>query len=234
MWFKLSPKDKALANLLKRSAGDFNFDETSAKFRLLASINRLDQKPAPSFHITRVMWYSTAFAALVITASTTFAFASNALPGDKLFALNKFGEKVILTLPLPVEQKAKVQEYIVTNRLEALDKVDTEDLETVKESDESLMTAVDAITQNKTRLESMGKTKQAETLEKVLDQLQTKVENKENTIKEIEKRAKDEPTREKIREHLKKIEDSKQKARLHIKRFQNQEGQSHGQKPEQD
>ena len=236
-WFKLSKQDEELIQLLKKSGSDFRFDPSSVKYRLLHSITQADPKPIPHFKIGRVARYSVGFASLVVLISTTFAFASAARPGDKLFGLNKFGENVILSLPLSVEQKAKVQEYIVTNRLEALDKVnaraetekadaEAKNLKTIRESDESLMSAVDAITKNKQQLESSGKTQAAENLEKVLDQLQSKVQKREATIREIEERTQDSETKAAIHRHLKKIEDSRQKARSQIRWFQETENKS--------
>ena len=230
-WFKPSKQDEDLIKLLKKSSSDFKFDPNSVKYRLLNSMAHGDQKSVTHFKIGRVAKYSVSFASLVILISTTFAFAVNSRPGDKLFGLNKFGENVVLKLPLSVEQKAKVQEYIVTNRLEALDQVKTKQddknigqdalkLQAIKESDESLTSAVDNITENKKKLEASGKTKEAKRLEKVLDQLQISAEKREVKIREIEKEIKDSKTKAEILNHLRKIEESRKKARLQIERFQ--------------
>lgn len=230
--FKSSKQDEDLIKLLRKSrlhkgfggqaGSDFEFDPDKVKYRLLSSINQTAQQPIRHFRFRRVVQYSVGFAGLVIAISTTFAFASTAKPGDKLFALNKFGEGVVLRLPLSVEQKAKVQEYIVTSRLEALDQVqEAKNLSTVKETDESLMSAVDAITENKKKLEASGKTVAAEKLEKVLDQLQIQAEKREAKIKKLEEETKDLKTKAEIRRHLRKIEESRKKAQAEIKRYQN-------------
>src|SRR6185436_13453840 len=103
--------------------------------------------------------------------SATFAFASNSKPGDKLFALNKLGEDIVLKLPLSVEQQANVQAYIVSNRLQALDQViskpeetlasSTKKLQTIKETDDSLSKAVEAVTKNQAASEASGRTQSA-------------------------------------------------------------------------
>ncbi|HEX9503452.1 MAG TPA: hypothetical protein VF974_03995 [Patescibacteria group bacterium] len=229
-WFKPSKQDENLIQLLKKSSSDFEFDPNSVKYRLLNSITQADQKPVPHFKIGRVAGYSVSFVCLVMVISTTFAFAAGARPGDKLFGLNKFGENMILKLPLSVEQKATVQEYIVTNRLQALDQVKTKQvittkqaaakLQTIKESEESLMSAVDNITKTKKKLEASGKTHAAKKLENVLDQLQTSAKKSESKIKEIEAETIDSAAKAEIHDHLQKIEDSRKKARLEIKRFQ--------------
>lgn len=231
-WFKPSKKDQELMKLLKNSISDFEFDPNKVKYRLLSSLNQAEQKPLiRHFRIGRVAQYSVGFAGLVVLISTTFAFASSSKPGDKLFMLNKFGENVVLKLPLSVEQNAKVQEYIVTNRLKALDQVkpaveepdmesEFRNLETIKESDESLMTAVNQITENKKKLEALGRTQAAENLEKVLDQLQTQAEKRQAKIRELEENSKDSKTKAEIRNYLQKIENSRKKAQSEIRRYQ--------------
>ncbi|MBX4191209.1 MAG: hypothetical protein KW804_00175 [Candidatus Doudnabacteria bacterium] len=226
-WFK-SKNDKDLIALLKNSGSDFDFDPNKVKYRLLNSIRSTDQK-AVHFRFSHALQYSIAFACLVVMISTTFAFASSAKPGDKLFALNKFGEQIVLKLPLSIEQKAKVQEYIVTNRLDAMDVVEeAQKLQTVKESDESLSTAVNAITENKKKLENSGKKEQAERLEQVLDKLQSKAVQQEAKLQELEDRTEDENTRTEIRNYRKKIEDTRKKAQSNIRRFKNNDSDNKG------
>lgn len=223
-WLR-SNQDEKLKKLLKNS-GEFQFDPSRVKYRLLSSIDATDQKPVRHFRLSRVMTYSVSFAGFVIVLSTTFAFASNSRPGDKLFALNKAGESVILSLPLPAEQKAQVEAYMVTQRFEALDQVqvkksDTRPLETLKESDEKLNSAIIHITEQKKRLESRGKTRQAEKLETVLDELQAQAEKREQKIRELQDKTEDKETKEKIEKHLKQIENSRKKAQSEISRFKN-------------
>jgi hypothetical protein len=230
MLFRRSKKEE-LIKLLKNSGSDFNFDPNSVKFRLLNSISEVGQKkPVRHFRFHRVLTYSVGFTGLVIAISTTFAFASTSKPGDTLFGLNKFGENVVMKLPLSVEQKAKVQEYIVTNRLEALDQVKTKEeqptaktkakkLKTIKETDESFVSAIDNITKNKKKLEASGKIKDAEKLEKVLEQLDAQAEKSEKRIRELEDNSDDKEVKAEIRRHLLKIQESRKKAQSEIKRF---------------
>jgi hypothetical protein len=228
-----SNKDEELKKLLKHS-GEFRFDPNQVKYRLMSSIGQAEQKTIRHFKFSRVASYSVSFAALVIAISTTFAFASSSRPGDRLFALNKAGEGVIRSLPLPAQQQAQVEAYIVTQRFEALDQVEfkidnsesipvAKQLETVKESDETLNTAVTKITEQKKRLESRGKSKQAEKLESLLDQLQSQAEKQEKKIRELKDKTLDKETKEKIDRHLKHIEDSRKKAQAEIRRFQKDE-----------
>ncbi len=161
-----------MIKLLKDSEQDFRFDEQRVKDRLLYSLRETPIKaPARTFFTFRFMKYSALVAGLVIFLSATFVLALNANPGDRLFGLNKFGENVILSLPLSMEQKAQVQAGIVTRRLEALQEIEaqpagpgleTKQLETIKESDESIQNAIDTVTANKVKLENSGQTASAE------------------------------------------------------------------------
>ncbi len=221
-----SNKDEELTKLLKNSSGEFRFDPEKVKYRLLSSIDQTNQKHPHHFKFTRVIKYSVTFAGFVIVVSSSFAFASNSKPGDKLFALNKAGEQVVLRLPMPSEQKAKVEAYIVTQRFEALDEVEVQteirNLATVRESDETLTSAIDRITENKKQLESRGKTKAAEKLETVLDKLQIAAEKQEKKIMELQEKTTDKDSKKKIEEHLKQIRKSREKAQLEIRRFKQQ------------
>jgi hypothetical protein len=232
MWFK-SDKKEVIAKLLAQASADFRFDKNAIKYRLLSSIKQSDQKPVAGFKFNRVIKFGALTAGFVIFLSGAFAMASNSEPGDKLFILNKAGEKVILSLPISDQQKAQVQAYIVTDRLETLDQVEvetkqntkaeTKKLESIKESEETLTTAIDNISEKKIELESKGQTKSAEKLEDVLDQLQTKAEKREAKIKEIEEKTENSQTKDEIRKHRKKIEESRKKARAQIKKYKNQD-----------
>ncbi len=231
-WKRLN-RDEDLIHLLKQSKGSFRFDHQGIKYRLLSSINHADQKAIHGFQMTRVIRYSVGFAGFVVILSATFAFASSSKPGDKLFALNKAGEHVVLSLPMPVQQKAQMEVYIVNQRFEALDNIETKTvdmnivgplepkkLQTVKESDESLNSAIEHVTLNKKQLESKGNVKAAAKLEAVLDQLQSIAEKRETKLRELKEKTSDEHQKIEIEAHLKQIQTSRKKAQSEIKRFQ--------------
>jgi len=230
-WFNSTENEK-LKKLLKTSGSDFQFDPNPTKYRLMTSIAQADQKPATHFHLGRVAKYSVSFAALVVFLSATFAFAFNSKPGDALFALNKFGEQAVLSLPLSVEQKANVETYIVTNRLQALDsvkvqtdqtdkKLEAKNLATIKETDDSFASAVDSISQNQKTLEASGKTVAAAKLNDALNKLQLEAQKHEAAIKALEDQTTDKTTKTKIQAHLSQLRASGERARDQIKRFQN-------------
>src|SRR3989344_3541697 len=121
-WLK-SKTEQGLTKLLKHGSGDFRFDPKNIRHRLMASIEQTKPHPIKHFRLNRVFKFSASFAGFILIVSATFAFAPNQVPGDKLFALNKAGESVILSLPMPAEQRAQVRDYIVDQRFEALDAV---------------------------------------------------------------------------------------------------------------
>ncbi|MEJ0021595.1 MAG: hypothetical protein WDN47_03345 [Candidatus Doudnabacteria bacterium] len=226
MIFFNSKSKKKMIKLLKDSEQDFRFDEQRVKDRLLYSLRETPIKaPARTFFTFRFMKYSALVAGLVIFLSATFVLALNANPGDRLFGLNKFGENVILSLPLSMEQKAQVQAGIVTRRLEALQEIEaqpagpgleTKQLETIKESDESIQNAIDTVTANKVKLENSGQTASAEKLGKVLDQIDTLAKKHEDRIKTIETQMPDQKAQQTIDNHLNGIKNSRQKASIEL------------------
>jgi hypothetical protein len=213
--------NKKLEQLLKQSQQNFQFDEEKVKNRLMYSLNDAPIK-APiktvSFNL-RIIKYSSMVAGLAIFISATFVFASNAKPGDKLFPVNKLGEKVILSLPLTVEQKAAIQTRMVSNRLEALTEVKTEssELETVKESDETLKRAVDAVSANKQRLLKSGNTQAAARLDNTLVKLEDLAQQHEQKVETLEQTSQNPETRKLIKAHLLEIRNSHERVRMEIK-----------------
>src|SRR5260370_34296363 len=96
--FNFKPRND-LSKLLKQSAQDFQFDHQKVKQRLLYSLRDAPIKqPQITFMPIRILKYSSIIAAMLIFLSATFAFASNAKPGDKRFALSKLGESSIRSL----------------------------------------------------------------------------------------------------------------------------------------
>src|SRR3989344_8745919 len=219
--FNFKP-DNDLTKMLKQSQQDFRFDQEKVKARLDYSLRAVPiWAPSHRFFTIRIVRYSVVTASMLIFVSATFVFASNAKPGEKLFALNKFGEQVLLSLPLTMDQKAQLHTHIVTNRLNALSQIQTADvtsqLERVKESDESIHAAIQAISTNKEKLQTRGQTTSAQKLDKVLNQLDDLAAQHEQRIKIFETTVNDQKTRDKIDARLHEIKKARHKARLELK-----------------
>lgn len=221
MKFYNQEKNNKVIQLLKKSKQDFDFNAESSKIRLMQSL-QYSSPPAEETTIRHwpIWHYAIATACLLIFASATFTLASTARPGDKLFGLNKFREQVILKLPLNVETKAHFQTEIVSKRLEALDLVQPKvnvRLERVKESEESLNAAIEAVSTNKHNLEALGKTQAAARLSEVLNELEALASKNEKRIESLGQDTDDEPTRVIMQNHLRQVKEARKKAILELK-----------------
>jgi len=227
MMFQPSQKDKNLTELLKKSEAHFSFDQNKIKDRLMQGLNNVPMHPVQrtfiSLHVVR---YAASFALILIFFSATFAFASNSQPGDILFPLNKFGENVVLNLPLSSEEKANVQERIVAKRLEYLQNIQNTPattanlgdrrLQTIAESDETIQKAIDTITSNKERLKASGQTAMVAKLDVVLNRLDMLATEHEKNIIKIENSSDDEDFKQNVDKHLKQIKKAHRRARIEL------------------
>src|SRR5258708_4734798 len=113
IWFK-DEKSEHLKKLLKHSQSQFRFDQSGIKNRLLTSLDTAKiELNHDHFIVFRIVKYSVVPVCLFLFISASFAFASSSVPGDKLFFLNKLGEKIILNLPLSSQQNADIESKIV-------------------------------------------------------------------------------------------------------------------------
>src|SRR3989344_4920983 len=111
-------RDKEIEKLFRKTNRDFPFNSSLVKFKLMARIkNNADlagyDMPKLNFMPSRA--YASGFAlALVVAATTaTLAYADGSKPGDQLFPLDRFQEKILLKLPLPVEKRSVMEARIV-------------------------------------------------------------------------------------------------------------------------
>ncbi len=218
-WFKNHQEEK-IKLLLRESRQDFRYDHESTRLKLLQNLNHYPQ-PASHTHVWIMAKYALVAACFVFLFSATLAFTSNAKPGEKLFTLNKWGEQMILRLPLPEEQKMNIENNIVTKRLEALDIVEKENkiLETVKESDETLNAAVEKIIINKAKI-AVGDDEKTEKLDEALERLDAQAALREQKIKDLEDRVIDQEAKAKIRIHRENFQKTRAKMRLETKAYQ--------------
>lgn len=230
MKFFPSQPNNDLKKRLAASRQEFKFDQEAIKSRLLYSLNDAPMKaPDKTLVSFRALKYSTVLASVLILISGTFALASQAQPGDRLFALNKWSEKLVLALPLSMDQKAAMETRIVNKRLQALEAVklnspatispqtETRQLETIKESDEAVQNALESVASNKKLLETQGQTANAQRLEKVLNELDNLAAQHEKQIQGLEQSALDDEARQTIQLHLIEIKNARTKARTQIK-----------------
>lgn len=230
-FFDSQPDDK-LVYLLKQSRLDFKLDQKTTKARLLCAIAQGDIdgpiQPVQTRH-GLIFKFEVGLAGIVVVVSATFATAATSLPGDKLFAVNKLREKIILSLPLSAQTKAQIQTQIVEARFKALD-VETSEksatatspttnhrrLETIKESEESLNQAVNAISANQQDFEKTGNQQQAQKFNQTLSHLAQMASTREQTIQTLANQSSDTVERAEITSHLDHFRSARQKAEIQI------------------
>jgi preprotein translocase subunit SecD len=117
-----TPEEQKLIDQLKASRQDFRFEQEKIKFKLLQSIRNQPEEIKSRNGLGHYVWFfarGLVFATLIIFVSTgaTFAYASKLLPGDKLYPLNIWGDKTLLSLPLPAKTKVFISTQMTAKRL---------------------------------------------------------------------------------------------------------------------
>jgi hypothetical protein len=202
--FKLNQNEK-LIETLKQARVDFQYDHKGVKNRLLSNIEeqqmslatqRIRDLTHKSF--LRQHRFTTALTAillLVVGTGATLAEADVSKPGDKLHGMDQMQERLLLKLPIPQSQKAKIQTRIVNERNKELDyliKVGNHKnvkTEAVRDSQQALNQAIEQVRTVQENLTQQGKTKQAEKMGQVLDTLEKlaqEQEQKVESLKELE------------------------------------------------
>ncbi len=220
-WF-MGEEKKILSAWMKKQP-KFTYDKAQVKERLMQSV-RMAPMEEPKFSwLTMPNWGLVLTAMVIMIGSATFAYADQAKPGDALFPLNKLNNRLILSLPFTAQTKARIQAQIVSKRLDALDQIneftekttpsfENKKLQTIKESDESLTTAIEKVTENKKAFEQAGNTAGAEAMRKTLTQLETLAGKQEERVESLGNKTVDETRKEEIRQHLTEIKKARKKA----------------------
>ncbi len=220
-------EDETLVKLLKQARLEFIFDPSKSKSRLMQTLAYAEQnrEAAKSLGLF-VFRYGMMAIGLVLVVSGGVIYASTGSePGDTLFAINKLEDRIILSLPIGDLKKADYQTHIASNRLESLSKVElkidttelqveTQRLETVKESNLSLNNAIDSISAKKLAFEAAGKLEQAAQMSLVLGKLANIAGQYELKFESLESGTKNEKIKESIREHLAELKKTRVKAEM--------------------
>ena len=216
---------------LQAARQNFEFDQAGIKKRLLSAMDSPQSHPLGYSELpTRFTFIVLAGVATTILAATaTFLIAAESAPGDSLFAVNKFREQLILSLPLAPQKRIEVTADIVQSRFEAVDRIDEQDmrqtgqlmlkrLETVNESRASFQQAVDAISLKQTDLEQTGQNQAATALDSVLSNLTQMADKRAEVINKWVQRSDDQSERYEIRSSLKLFEQTRDQARQQLNR----------------
>lgn len=216
-FFRKQPDDET-TKLLKASRQDFRFHQDLVKLRVLSSLRSEIFIPAKNgvWRFT-FMHYGAVIAVVVLCVSVTFVKAAQSQPGETLFPLNKLGEKIILGLPLSAQQKAQFETNIVSKRLKSLQQIKAQQdgltdsqwqnkqLETIKESDESLRSAVETVSATQAKFQTLGQTNDADNLNQILGQLDSLAQAHEENILEIENETPEGTIKQAVNMHLNQI-----------------------------
>ena len=222
-------KEDRVAELLGLAKQNFKFDQAENKTRLFAA---LDTQPKMQVETAAQSSYrfnfnlAAGFAVALVGISVTFLSAQGAVPGDKLFAVNKFRESLVLALPLSVQNRVNIVAEITNERFQALDQISIQTvtaaelaqkrLETIEESRVSFNQAVDVISSQIEVLENRGLNHEVQGLYTALDNLERAAKRREQTIRDLETKAEDERERIRIQENRKLFEKARLKAESKI------------------
>lgn len=224
--FKPSKQDKHIQWLLKKSRQSFNFDQKGIKNRLMSEIQEqhMSNTAEKVIKIThqsfflRYKWSLSLTAVMLLIAGTATAFvqADISKPGDTLYALDQWQESIMLKLPLPSQQKAKLEANIITERNEELDyllnlqgkdELKTQELKTkaVNQSVENLDRAYENVRAAQNNWTSKGKPDKAEKLGKVLDDIDKLADDQAKKIQNLADKETDANRKQQFKDKLEEI-----------------------------
>lgn len=207
-----------------RDSKDYPFDREGVKNRLLLSI-AASPRPEPAFSFRWLAPVSVALVSLALLSGVSIAFssASGTMPGDKLYFLSRFQERLVLALPMPEEKKTDLIFGYAYKHLSEVSQVTNRSKEvqikTLRESQEFMRQAIDDTMDTEQKLRKEGKTDKAESLNQNLEDFQAMAEDHVRKVEELKRQNKqqDEDLKKTIEEHVAEIKNARQKARQELK-----------------
>jgi hypothetical protein len=225
--FGLNSDDKKrIQTLMQDSQSDFVFDKSGVKNRILSTIENahLNPKTFKTAKNVNVWRWNTALASclgMIVIFSATIVYADSSNPGDKLYFLDQLQERVVLKMPRSDQAKARLQERLVNERVNELNKIPTINhldqtvrLKAIEESQQNLFNAVEETTRIRESLKLKGRDKAVENIDEVLLKLGQLAEKQEARVEEFKKHTENEEDVLKLEENLEAIKKAGLKARL--------------------
>ncbi len=229
-----SEKNNQVIARIRATNQNFVFDHQRQKDRLLLALS--SPQPPKDEHWASYGFtfkFSAGIAITILAASATFLTAQGAAPGDTLFPVNKLREKILLALPLATLKRVEVTAGIAQERFDALDQIPAavpdqieRKIQTVQETQESFQQAVEVISRKQADLEEAGRTEAADTLDRVLTNLNQMAQEHETLIEQLAEQAEDESVQTKIRSDLQLFRQTRQKAEEQLNRHRKTENRS--------
>ncbi|HYE22561.1 MAG TPA: hypothetical protein VD998_03160 [Verrucomicrobiae bacterium] len=218
--FGLDPKTKQdLIEKLQKSRMSFGFNKSGVRNRLMMSIDQHQTVVSEIKHNHGFRFVLGSALAVVLMTIGTFAYADSTMPGDKLYFLDQFQEKLALKFPRSAESKVQLQAEILDERVKELgeipkveDLTDELRLKAVEESKKSLIDAIDRTSELKQNVNLKNRSKSD--LNKLLIDLEKIAEKQESEVNHIRERSLDQETKLELEKNLEDIKKARMRARL--------------------
>ncbi|MBX4187961.1 MAG: hypothetical protein KW793_02380 [Candidatus Doudnabacteria bacterium] len=223
-----SKKTEKLTNILNKARFNFSYDKNGIRNRLMINteehqMSMAEQKLRELAHKSFVRKHKIATALclfLLIAAGSGAALAEADIskPGDKLHSFDQLGEQLLLKLPLTGSQKAKMRANIVDERNKELDYLiqimppGTIATQAVKESQESLSSAIEKTTFLKNNFASQGKQAQADKIDEVLKRLQILAQEQEIKVQGMLEKEENRELKRQLEDQIKEIRSAGERA----------------------
>jgi len=191
-WFPYDNNDKKIIALLKQASPDFQFDQENVKaklfMRLGADVPGIERYHADEHHYMPKFAAGLIASLLLVATTAGVTFASNkAKPGERLFLVQQLQNNLVLSLPLPDDQKAQIRTDIVAQRFLELDQIESPKLNPIRVSAEikTSQESIDDAVSNLATIQNQAHKNHAKILAiiKQLDELSTKHQQKMESIR---------------------------------------------------
>lgn len=233
---KNNRKEDIFQALIRSGRADFPFDREGVKNRLLQSIASAPRTAPKTFgwslgRLLAPLAVGAVSFGLILATTSAMTYASNTVPGDNMYFLNTFQEKLVLTLPLPQEQKSDMRFGFTYKHLNEVSQVQDRSkdiqIKTLKQSRDFVTETIEQAVTSEQSLRQQGKTRSAENVTKNLTSFEAVAEQHVKKLEQIREDIKtDSEIKKEIEEHLKEIKNARQKARQELRNEQKFEKQT--------
>lgn len=219
-------EDEKLIRLLKNQPR-FSYAKDEVKFKLLTALANKPQ-PVPKYTTFwfKMPHYGTAFAAVILAVglTSTLVYADSALPGDKLFSLDRAQEELAVKIVPSQTIKAKLRAKHLNERaveLEQLSLVKNHRETKVKAVDQSvqgLNQAIQSVSEAKIRMQERDKNSNTAEFDKVLHRLENLAEKHEQHAVKIRGEVSDPQLQQRIDNDLRELKEARMRARMELEK----------------
>jgi len=212
---------KEIVEQLQKSRTDFTFDKGAVKSRLFNSIvnNVSDSRSGVSNRMFQFKFAVFSLAALLFISST-LAFANQSRPGDTLYFLDEWRERVYLSLPQPETSRVELQTAFAEERIKEISELyitgpvlNETQLKASENASQSLVNAINHAAATQLQLVNKGKDKSVEKVTRSLERLDQLAESEERRLEEIAGNTTDRQIRTVFEKNLQAIKEARMNAK---------------------